>query len=252
MKKSGGICSQGARMVLIAFALLSPLREAASEGGFDTRLNGLCFENHDPSTSEAGVPLLSWLGEKNGICQGMSAIVAAAWEHIEFRPELRPRSQHEGRTQLQEALRRYYLGTRSVQKIVVRGHRNLMEWCQTDRREFIAQSTRANAWIAVAKIAERLPSFLSYRREVLTSKKSRAMLAKELQSLESLFDSGRRPLMLSYSHVRTVVSIQKKGSTRVFWLYDSNDNLVHSETYSIGSDGLLLPGHYRMRWNITP
>ncbi len=213
----------------------------------------LCFVNNDPEMETYGTPGLGWLATKEGACQGMAGLASAFKDHAVFSPRS-PRLSEKKSKELITRLRLQF-ASGCPAKIVVPGYRNLREFCEDYRGEFLKQSVGFNADIAVLEIARELPTFLTYKDNELKSIKGRTLLHQELMKLKKNYQNGRSPLLLVYRHVRSVVDFKDAliNGERVITikLYEVNNNSTVVRTIRYGKDGLPKPGH-TMVWDVTP
>lgn len=215
---------------------------------------GLCFVNKDAGLTKA-VWGLGALARKKGACQGMSSIVAAFMERVEFDPA-RPRIDGDiTETMIKGMMKEYRRGcARRVLRIP--GYRNLNELCSDHREFFLKQAIWNNADIAVNEIAGRLIDFLSRRNRPIAAARDRTDMAHAIRTFRYWLGLGRKPLILVYSHVMTVLDVQdtlsEAGTPQtILWLYDPNTNSVSRYEVNLDPDGLPSRGQKKF-WEITP
>lgn len=226
----------------------------AFANSFNMDTDGLCFVNHNEELKRFGP--LGKLGHKKGVCQGMSGLVAAFHEHAKFKPNKDKMTDNEAFWALQE-LRRYHSGgCGSKKKVEITGFSNLKEFCQSHRDLLMANAIDYNADIAIREISWNLDEFLILQDSSLTTLLGRKKIQTSLENFKKQLLSGRWPLMLYYSHVVAVHSIQNefkngKLSKVVLGIYDSNYSKSMEYAIHYSEDGLPKAGQ-RMVWDITP
>lgn len=233
--------------------LLTLLSFNALAASWSPEADYLCFLNNDREMETYGTPGLGWLATKEGACQGMAGLASAFKDHAVFSPRSPKLSEKKSKDLITRLRMQFASGCPG--KIVVPGYKNLREFCEDYRAEFLKQSVGFNADIAVLEIARELPTFLSYKDNELKSDKGRLLLHQELMKIQKNFQAGRSPLLLIYRHVRSVVDfkdsvIQGKRVITVK-LYEVNDNSTRIRTVKYARDGLPEVGN-TMVWDVTP
>lgn len=195
------------------------------------------------------------LARKNGACQGMSAIVSAFMERVEFVPQGKRASKDIVEDQVTAMMKEYRRGCHGA-KTRIFGYRNLQELCAANREFFLEKAIWNNADIAVNEIGNVLIDFLYTRDKAITTPKNRRDMHRAIQKFRYWLKMGRKPLMLVYSHVLSVLAVEDRKSQVgtpqvVLWLYDPNDNRIYPDEVNIDVDGLPTRGQ-RKFWDVTP
>lgn len=221
---------------------------------------GLCFLNSTPELANVGIPILGKLGVKKGVCQGMASIVSAFSERVQFAAHAKPASAEQVTEQLKQLMKDYRHGcsvrTGQVKPMIFTGASSVQELCNQNRELFLKQSILNNAYLASREIAAVLPDFLYHRDRPMTSLEDRTAMAITLASLSSQLAEGKKPLLLVYSHVRSVMKIESRANAAneievILWNYDPNYTDLQPYFIRIGKDGLPTSGQPKF-WNITP
>lgn len=215
---------------------------------------GLCFVNKDAALSKA-VWGLGALARKKGACQGMSAIVAAFLERVEFVPGARRLDADLVEDQIKGIMKDYRRGC-SLRKVRITGYNNLNELCGAHREFFLEQSIWNNADIAVREIRGQLLDFLAHRDLPVTERSDQYEMAATLRRFRHWLQIGRKPLLLVFSHVQTVLAVQDTKSAAgtpqvVLWLYDPNTNNLSRHEVNLDSGRVPSRGQ-RKFWDVTP
>lgn len=217
--------------------------------------DALCFKNADPELSQAGVPILGSLGVKEGICQGIAGVTAAFLENAKFSPEIQTNDDAiEVRSQIQKLVSLHQHASRDT--IAINGAKNIKEFCEQNKKEFMRASILYNAEIASREILPVLPELYTLKKTALRGTQDQLRLQAELQSIEATLKSGRYPLMLYFKHVVMVTqfkeAIDTNGRTIKLSVYDSNhpDQIV-DHVFSFDVTDLPSLSNY-MVWDITP
>jgi hypothetical protein len=172
--------------------------------------------------------VLGSLGVKKGVCQGMSAIVAAFQERARYEPGAPRLKTSQVQQQVRKLLHDYRRGC-PLEKMSFAGFSSLRELCATQKNFFLKQSVWNNADIALHEIANRLPDFLSHKKNPIHRVRDQQDLAEAILGFRRWLSVGRKPLLLVHSHVTTILSIDDSIDATgnpivVFWIYDSNPN----------------------------
>lgn len=240
------------RSIALLFTFLFYLPISARS--FDITKDGLCFKNYDPALREFGI--LGTLGSKEGICQGMSGLVSAFYEHATFSPQ-KPKLTTSETIEAIEELRRYHSGACKLsRKVEIKGYKNLNEFCQDHKKVFMTQAIDYNADIAIREISWKLDELFIIKDKKMVSRIERFRLHQQIESLRKKLALGRWPLMLYYKHVIGVNSISnqyKNGKLHsvTFKTYDSNYSWPSRYLIEYDIDGLPKAGN-KMIWDTTP
>lgn len=237
------------------FALLSSLFFFSNSYGADFvfEFDGLCFQNGTEELREFGP--LGRLGDKKGVCQGMSGIVSAFHEGAVFNPSLQKLSESEAYNAIQDVVQKHTGGCRSS-KVIIGGYANLQDFCKDHKKLFLSKAIAYNTDIAIREIAPQYLEFNRYKKEPVNTKAGRKKIHEAVLSLKQKLEQGRWPLMLYFSHVVSVFSVKEifengKLSKVIFAIYDSN--YATSIQYEVNYDLDDLPAFgQKMIWEITP
>jgi hypothetical protein len=225
-----------------------------SARSFDITQDGLCFKNYDPVFREFGI--LGTLARKEGICQGMTGLVSAFYEHATFSPH-QPKLTTSETIEAIEELRRYHSGACKLsRKVEIKGYKNLNEFCRDHKKVFMAQTIDYNADIAIREISWKLDELFIIKNKKMVSSIERFRLHQQIESLRKKLSLGRWPLMLYYKHVIGVYAISdqyKNGKLHsvILKTYDSNYSSPSTYLIEYDLDGLPKAG-YKMIWDTTP
>lgn len=218
-----------------------------SFAGFNMASDGLCFTNGTPELRRFGP--LGKLGDKKGICQGMSGIVSAFHENAQFAPREAKLSPAKA-AQVLANLRRLHSGDCN-KRIKISGYANLQEFCGDHRDLLMKNAIQYNADIAVREISWKLTEFLYYKDSKITSDSERQKLHNNIQSMRKELGRGRWPLLLYYSHVVGVFSAVERNGGVTFGIYDSNYSHTIEIHVPYDWDGLPMAGQ-KMLWDLSP
>jgi hypothetical protein len=236
---------------LILFTLLISAFKASA---FDMQKDGLCFLNANEDLKRFGP--LGVLGSSKGVCQGMSGLVAAFYEHAKFVPSEEKMSDFEASVAVSE-LRRYHSGDCSLnKKVKISGFSNLNEFCLAHKDLLMANAIDYNTDIAIREISWNLEEFLLLKKSPMTTLYGRTKLHQNVEALRKIYRSGRQPLLLYHSHVvavhKVTIHLNKELLTKVvFGIYDSNYKTSVEYVVHYSPDGLPTAGQ-KMIWNTTP
>ncbi len=218
----------------------------SSAQGFDMSTYALCFQNHAPELRSYGP--LGRLGAKKGVCQGVSGIVSAFKENAVFNPGVQAQGPREAKSLLREVLDLY--SHASPKKVTVNGYANLQEFCRARRELFLKTAIAFNASIALHEITPLLPQFWSMKGRPIVGEGERLRLHRTVERLRRSLAEGRWPLLLYYSHVVTVFSLEAHPEGVLLGVYDSN--MLAPVSYLVRYTQDLPSEGQRMLWEITP
>lgn len=239
------------KILLALHLLFSSYVHANIQLPFHPEADALCFRNADPDLAKVGIPILGKFGVNEGVCQGIAGVTAAFLENAQFEPSMQfLESSEKIIHQLVESHRR---GLRV--KTIVPGSKNIREFCDKNKREFMREAILYNADLATRKILPHISLLFTLKKNHLRGPEDQSMLMNHLRSLEETLLNGRYPLMLYFKHVVMVTSFKEKISdSGERWIeletYDSNlpeAMVVH--LFKLNLDGLPALANY-MVWNI--
>lgn len=235
-------------MKLILATLIS-ISAFGSDFNFD--VDGLCFKNGTEELREFGP--LGRLGDKKGVCQGMSGIVSGFHESAIFNPAIDQLSESEAFQAIEEVVEKHSSGCKGA-RVIIGGYSNLQEFCRDFKKLFLSKSIKYNTDIALREIVPHYMEFQRVKKEPVTNVEGLKKIHEAVESIKKKLSEGRWPLMLYFSHVVSVHSVQEvvvdgKLQKVIFGIYDSNfATTIQYEVPYVGE----LPAPQKMIWEITP
>jgi hypothetical protein len=240
----------GMKLFLAVHLILSSYVFADIQLPYQPKTDALCFENGDPDLAHVGIPILGSLGVKEGVCQGIAGVTAAFLENAQFEPSIEPIETAD--KIVHQLVENHRQGIRV--KTIIPGSKNIREYCEKNKREFMRESILYNAEIATHQILQHVPLLFKLKKNVLRNRSDQNMLLAQLRTIEDTLSSGRYPLMLYYKHVVMVTAFSEKiletGRVVELSVYDSNHpNEIVIHLFELDMDGLPTLSNYLV-WNI--